>query len=609
MRIALAGNPNSGKTSLFNYLTDSKQHVGNWPGVTVEKKEGALSIGDDQHLIVDLPGIYALDPDTVEQRVTHDYLFNEKPELIINILDATNLERNLFFTLQLRESGIPMIIALNMMDEVEKSGVIIHKDYLASILGVPVVGISAAKGTGIDELLKQIAIFKDQKTIIKPFCLGCSDCLKCRTGEFRYSFIDSIISKCVQTDDKSRVHHPITEKIDRFILNKYLAFPIFLVIMFIVFSLTFGQLTSKLSEGISFLINTLFAGLIKDGFILIHAPEWLMLLISNGIIPGIGTVLTFLPQIALLFILMSLLEDSGYMARAAIMMDRVFALFGLSGSSFIPMIMGFGCTVPAVMSCRILPSEKDRKLTILLTSFMSCSARLPLYALMTGIFFVKSRSIVIMSLYFMGIIVAVVASIVINKTVLKNENGSFIMEVPPYRIPNPKNFLLHTWEKVKGFLIKAGTVMVVASIIIWILQSFTTGFVITSNTGESLLAAIGRLIAPIFAPLGFGSWQAATALITGVAAKELIVATFSVLTVSGGNTASLHTAIGSMFTPLSAFAFMAFVLLYLPCISAIAVMKREFNSLKWTVGTLILDFSAAWLVAFIIYNTGRLFGL
>jgi ferrous iron transport protein B len=609
MKIALAGNPNSGKTSLFNYLTGSRQHVGNWPGVTVEKKEGVISVGNEQHTLIDLPGIYTLDPDTIEQRLTRDYIFKQKPDLIINILDASNLQRNLYFTLQLRESGIPMIITLNMMDEVEKSGTVINKDYLSKILGVPVVGISAAKGTGIDELLSEIAVFRDNKTAILPFCLGCSDCSKCKSGEFRYAFIDTIISKCVKNGNKVDRNDTITAKIDKFALNKYLAFPIFFIIMLLVFSLTFGSLVTKLSNAINFLLNGLLSKSVFFTLTHISSPGWIISLICGGVIPGIGTVLTFLPQIAILFILMSLLEDSGYMARAAIMMDRVFAVFGLSGSSFIPMIMGFGCTVPAVMSCRILPNEKDRKLTILLTSFMSCSARLPLYALMTGVFFAQFRSIVIFSIYLLGILVAIAAAIILNKTVLKNEGTSFVMEVPPYRLPNPKSLVLHTWEKVKSFLIKAGTVMLAASVVIWFLQSFTAGFKPTTNPDGSLIADIGRLIAPIFAPLGFGNWQSSTALLTGVAAKELVVATFSVLTASGGNTAAFHAAIGNLFTPLTAFAFMSFVLLYLPCISAITAMKREFNSWKWIIGTLALDFTVAWCVAFIIYNGGRLIGL
>jgi ferrous iron transport protein B len=608
MKIALAGNPNSGKTSLFNYLTGSRQHVGNWPGVTVEKKEGVISIGDKQHMLIDLPGIYTLDPDTIEQRLTRDFIFKQKPDLIINILDASNLQRNLYFTLQLRESGIPMIVTLNMMDEVEKSGTVIDKDNLSKILGVPVVGISASKGVGIENLLSEITQFNDKKVSFAPFCLGCKDCSKCKSGEFRYAFIDSIISKCVQNGNKTDKNDTASAKIDKFALNKYLAFPIFLIIMLIVFSLTFGTWMSKLSDAINYLLNGVFSSLVLSGLTTIHSPSLLISLICDGIIPGIGTVLTFLPQIALLFILMSLLEDSGYMARAAILMDRVFAAFGLSGSSFIPMIMGFGCMVPAVMSCRILPNEKDRKLTILLTSFMSCSARLPLYALMTGVFFVQYRSIVIFSIYLLGIVVAIVAALILNKTLLKNAGTSFVMEVPPYRLPNPRNLVLHTWEKVKGFIIKAGTVIFGASVVIWFLQSFTIYFQSTASPTKSIIADIGRLIAPIFAPLGFGNWQSSTALLTGVAAKELVVSTFSVISTTAGNAGGLHAAIGTLFTPLSAFAFMCFVLLYSPCVSAITTMKHEFNSWKWTIGTLALDFSVAWFAAFIIYNGGRLIG-
>ena len=607
MVIALAGNPNSGKTSLFNFLTGSRQHVGNWPGVTVEKKEGTISIEGKTHTIVDLPGIYTLEPDTIEQRLTRDFLFNEHPDVIINILDATNLQRNLYFTLQLRETGIPMVMALNMMDEVERSGTVIHMDELSRTLGVPVVGISAAKGRGIDELMKVLAGSEATKNV-RPFCLGCSDCTKCASGEYRYAFIDKIISRCLETGKSAGKDEGVTSKIDRFVLNKYLAFPIFFIIMLIVFSLTFGSVTAVLSDGIDYLLNDLLVGGVKTVLHAAGSPWWVTELLCGGVIPGIGTVLTFLPQIALLFILMSILEDSGYMARAAIMMDRIFALFGLSGSSFIPMVMGFGCTVPAVMSCRILPSEKDRKLTIMLTSFMSCSARLPLYTLLTGIFFVRYRSLVVLSLYMLGIAVAVVVAVVLDRTVLRSSGTSFVMEVPPYRVPNPRNLLLHTWEKVKGFMIKAGTVLLTASVVLWFLQTFTAGFRVAGSPDRSLIAMIGRWLSPIFKPLGFGSWQASTALLTGVAAKEMVVSTFSVLSGAGGNAAALHAAVGKLFTPLTAFGFMSFTLLYLPCISAITAMRRELNSWKWTAGTLAVDFSTAWIVTFIIVHVGRLLG-
>jgi ferrous iron transport protein B len=607
MDIALAGNPNSGKTSLFNYLTGSKQHVGNWPGVTVEKKDGTITAHGRQYTLVDLPGIYTLEPDTIEQKLTRDFILREKPGLIINILDATNLERNLYFTLQLRETGVPMIIALNMMDEVRRSGVKIDMTAMSKILGVPVVGISAATGEGVKELTDMVYDFDCGKIKVNPFCLGCTECSKCKHGEFCYGFIDSIMRQCVDNRKKPGKTDPLTEKIDKVVLNKYLAFPIFLVIMFIVFSLTFGTLMSKLADAISYVLTVMLAGSLRTGLADVGANSLIVSLVCDGVIPGIGTVLTFLPQIALLFILMSILEDSGYMARAAILMDRIFAAFGLSGSSFIPMIMGFGCAVPAVMSCRILPSEKDRRLTIVLTSFISCSARLPLYALMTGVFFVRMRSVVIFSIYLLGIGVAILTALILNKTVLKNKGTSFVMELPPYRVPNPRNLIMHTWEKVKGFMIKAGTVIFGASVVIWFLQSFTPALAATTDPSGSIIAYLGRFISPIFAPLGFGTWQAATALLSGVAAKELVVSTFSVLS-SGSGTVQLHSVIASLFTPASAYAFMAFVLLYCPCVSAMATMRRELNSHKWMAGTLALDFSAAWVAAFVIYNIGRLMG-
>lgn len=605
MKLVLAGNPNSGKTSLFNALTGSKQHVGNWPGVTVEKKEGEIAINGKQHMLVDLPGIYTLDADTIEQRVTRDYIFKEKPDLIINIIDATNLRRNLYFTIQLREFGIPMIMVLNMMDEVEKSGSKVNMENLSKIFGVPVVGISASKGTGMDKLFETIDAYDNNKIEIKSFCSGCTNCTKCKSGEFRYKFIDSIVASCY-TSKKSG--STATNKIDKIAMNKYLAFPVFFAIMFLVFTITFGSLVSKASDGISYLLNTVLSGAVESALHAAGSPTPLISLICAGVIPGIGTVLSFLPQIAVLFLLMSALEDSGYMARAAVMMDRVFSAMGLSGSSFIPLVMGFGCTVPAVMACRILPTEKDRRLTVMLTSFVSCSARLPLYALLAGVFFSRYRGAVVFSLYLIGIAVAVLAALILNKTVFKKSNTSFVMELPPYRMPNVRNLVLHTWEKVKGFIVKAGTVLFAASVILWFLQSFSTTLALIQNPENSIMAAIGRVIAPIFLPLGFGNWKAVTALISGVAAKEMVVSSITVLTGSAGSLAALHAAIAHLFTPLSAYSFMVFVLLYSPCVSAIATMRKEFNSAKWTVGTLVLDFSSAWIISFLIYSVGRLFG-
>lgn len=606
MKLVLAGNPNSGKTSLFNALTGSKQHVGNWAGVTVEKKEGAVTINGKQHTIVDLPGIYTLDAETIEQRVARDYILQDKPDLIINILDATNLRRNLYFTLQLREFGIPMIITLNMMDEVEKNGTKIDKDKLSRLFGVPVVGISASKGQGIKELFDTIEKFENNEIKIEPFCTGCTNCSKCKSGEYRYHFIDSIIGTCVSSSAHEKVNET-TNKIDKIVMNKYLAFPVFFLIMFIVFTLTFGSLVSKASDGINFLLSLLTDG-VNSGLTAIGAAGPVISLICDGVIPGIGTVLSFLPQIAVLFFLMSALEDSGYMARAAIMTDRVFSAMGLSGSSFIPLIMGFGCTVPAIMACRILPTEKDRRLTVMLTTFVSCSARLPLYALLAGVFFSRYQGAVVFSIYLIGIMVAVLVALILNKTAFKQTNTSFVMELPPYRMPYFRSLLLHTWDKVKGFIIKAGTVLFAASVILWFLQSFTISFALTDNPQQSIIAAIGHFLAPIFAPLGFGNWQSVTALLSGVAAKEMVVSSFSVL-LGSGSAAALHASIANFFTPLSAYAFMVFVLLYTPCISAIATMRKEFNSLKWTLGTLALNFASAWIISFAIYSVGKLCGL
>ncbi len=603
MQIVLVGNPNSGKTSLFNLLTGARQHVGNWPGVTVEKKQGLLTVGDKQIEIIDLPGIYSLDPDSVEQKLTRDYIYNEKPDVIINILDSVNLERNLFLTLQLRESGIPMVVLLNMADEIKKAGIQIDTEKLSRMLGVPASFISASKGTGMDEfhaILKDVLV---KKIDFLPFCGGCSSCTKCSAGEFRYQFIDTIIAGCVtKTQGENKTFQP-----DRILLNRFLALPIFLLIMFGIFTFTFGEPIQFISGQIETLLEWL-SGSVHSAMTSAGAPAPLISLVCDGMIAGIGTVLIFLPQITVLFLLMSLLEDSGYMSRAAFIMDKLFSMLGLTGSSFIPLLMGFGCGVPALMACRILPSEKDRKLTMMLTTFMSCSARLPMYLLLVGVFFQKNQGFIIFVLYFLGIFVAMLSAFILSKTVFKKENSAFVIEIPPYRLPKGKNLLLHAFENVKEFVIRAGTMLFVASIILWVMNSFTSGFVYTTDADKSLLASFGSIIAPIFAPLGFGSWQAATALLTGVAAKEMVVSTFSVLSGTSGQTEGLNSFIAGHFTSLTAFVFMCFALLYMPCLSAIVTMRREFNSWKWTAGSLIFSFGVAYLVSFIIYLGGRMLG-
>jgi ferrous iron transport protein B len=608
MQIVLVGNPNSGKTSLFNTLTGNRQHVGNWPGVTVEKKEGFIYIKGEEIPLIDLPGIYSLDPDTVEQKLTRDYIFEEKPQLIINILDAANIERNLYLTLQLREFGIPMIIALNMMDEVDKNGTEIDMDKLSKMLGVPVLGISASKNIGIIELSEQITLCFENKMEIKPYCTGCSNCTKCKESEIRYKVIDNIVAICVRHSDKPKPNS-LTVILDKVLLNRFLALPVFLLIMFCIFNLTFSGFVTYISDGINYLLNNILSNSLHSILTGLNSPIWLISLICHGIIPGIGMVLVFLPQIAILFILMSVLEDSGYMSRAAFIMDKIFSYFGLTGSSFIPLMMGFGCSVPAIMSCRILPSEKDRRLTIMLTPFISCSARLPVYALFAGVFFKDNKGLMIFLIYLLGIFIAFASALILNKTVFKAGNNTFVMEIPPYRLPTLKNLILHTWDKVKGFAIRAGTVLFFASIVLWFLQAFSPTLQLTNNPNNSIMAVIGNAIVPIFSPLGFGNWQAATAVLTGVAAKEMIVSTISVLSNSNGSTTAIGSFLSHNFTPLSAFSFMAFSLLYLPCLSTIITMKNEFNSLKWTAGTLAYSFSVAWVVSFLIYTVGRSIGL
>lgn len=603
--IALLGNPNSGKTSLFNVLTGGRQHVGNWPGVTVEKKEGFVMLGHERFHLMDLPGLYSLEPDSPEQKLAGDYLLKEKPALILNIVDASNLERNLYLTLQLRELNMPMIVVLNMMDEVEKQSIHIDAEQLSKMLDIPVYAISATKKHGLRELTHAMHKHMDMPTP-KTFSLACGSCSLCKKGEQRYRLVEHMVSACQHTEI-SQQKQSRTTWLDKILLNRVLALPIFLLIMYAIFTLTF-EIGSGLVSGFldGFLNITLRDGL-SSWLTFLAAPAWLISLLCDGVIAGVGTILLFLPQIALLFFFLSLLEDSGYMARAAFMMDKIFSVFGLSGSSFIPLMMGFGCTVPAVMACRILGNERDRKLTILLAPFMSCSARLPVYALFAGVFFKQNQGLIVFSLYLLGIVVALLSALILSKTVLKSKGSGFVMEIPPYRLPQLRNMLLHTWEKVKGFVIRAGTVLLIASMVVWFLQSFSTSLIMVTNGNESILAKLGGIIAPIFAPLGFGTWQASTALLTGVAAKEMIVSTLAV--VSGAGSASPVMMVSQMFSPLTSYVFMAFSLLYMPCLSTIVTMRKELGSRKWTLFGLGYSFVVAWVISFIIYQAGLLLKL
>ncbi len=668
MIFALTGNQNCGKTTLFNQLTGGSQHVGNFPGVTVEKKEGTLK-SDRSVIVVDLPGIYSISPYTSEETVTRDFLIKDKPDGIINIIDATNIERNLYLTLQLLEMHIPMVLALNMMDEVKASGTYIDISGLSQALKIPVIPICASKNEGVNELA-QTAVRTAAQKYVPPYPdlsespvqsaiqsishvaqhnaalidiplrfaaaklfegdTELSEALRLTEGEkdiiehtvteteavigtdrvaaladMRYGCIEKFCEKYVKKPDGLTKEQQRSEKIDAVLTNRYLAIPIFLCIMALIFYLTFGLIGGSLSELMQFGIDKLTA--VTDAFLKsFDVPDALRSLIIDGIFSGVGSVLSFLPTIITLFFLLSVMEDSGYMARIAFVMDRVLCKIGLSGRSFVPLLIGFGCSVPAVMATRTLSGERDRNMTILLIPFISCSAKVPIYAVFTQIFFPENPVLVMMFLYVFGIITGILAALLLNKTLFRGKPVPFVMELPAYRFPSAKNVLLHMWEKASDFLKKAFTVIFCAAILIWLLENFDIRLRMVP-ADESMLAYIGRFAAPVFAPLGFGNWKAVTALITGLTAKEAVISTLSVL-VSDGNI-TLETALTSMFTNLQALSFLIFTLLYMPCAAAMAAVRRETGSRTKALGMMVWQTGIAWICAFLFYNICSICGL
>ena len=658
MIFALAGNQNCGKTTLFNQLTGANQHVGNFPGVTVDSKVG--EIRGTKHQVVDLPGIYSLSPYTQEEIVTRDFLTEQKPDGIINIVDATNIERNLYLTLQLLELRIPVVIAHNMMDEVRANGGTIKIAMLKEELGVPVVPISASKNEGVSELIEQAIHVTKSKRLPKrnDFCSGpvhrtlhavahlvedhaerigipskfvasklverdapllarlelseneidmiehsvtemeteLQTDRKAAIADMRYSFIDGLVKDTVVKPHES-IQHARSVKIDRILTNRFAAIPLFLGIMFMIFWLTFGVIGSFLSDLLSMGIDA-FSDFLSKALINYGINPVVHSLVINGIITGVGSVLSFIPIIVVLFFFLSLLEDSGYMARVAFVMDKPLRKLGLSGRSFVPMLIGFGCTVPAVMSARTLSSERDHKMTVLLTPFMSCSAKLPIYGVFTMAFFTEYRAFVMISLYLIGIVMGILVALLFNKTGFRGKPVPFVMELPNYRLPSPKSVALLLWDKAKDFITRAFTVIFLATIIIWFLQTFDLKFNVVSDSGDSILAAVGRLLAPLFAPLGLGNWQITTALIAGFSAKEAVVSTTAVL--MGTTTSGLTAALSSVFTPQTAFVFLIFTLLYTPCVAAIATVKRELGGAKAALFMVLFQTVIAWLAAFLV---------
>jgi len=665
MILALAGNQNCGKTTLFNQLTGSNQHVGNFPGVTVDQKIGTI-IGHKDVSIVDLPGIYSLTSYTNEEIVSRDFLVKQKPNGIINIVDATNIERNLYLTLQLIELQIPMVLALNMMDEVQANNGSIDIIRMRRALGIPVVPISAAKKQGLSELVGNAVNIVQGRT--KPeridFCSGAvhraihaiahliedhaqrenipmrfaatklvegdesilkalslteneTDMIEHAVKEMetemhtdreaaivdmRYQFIEEICAECVVKPKESR-EYTRSVRIDSVMTNKIGAIPAFLGMMLLVFWLTFGVIGNRLSVLVILGINGL-GNIVDKGLTAYGLNPVVHSLIINGIFAGVGAVLSFIPIIITLFLFLSLLEDSGYMARVAYVMDKPLRKIGLSGRSFVPMLMGFGCTVPAIMSTRTLSSERDKKMTILLTPFMSCSAKLPIYALFTAAFFPKYQAFVMIGLYVIGILLGILSGVVMNKTAFRGSPVPFVLELPNYRFPSVKTVLLLIWDKAKDFIERAFTVIFLASIIIWFLQSFDLRLNTVTNGTDSILALIGRFVSPIFYPVGFSDWRISTALITGFTAKEAVISILAVLT--GATVQTLGNTLYTLFTPLAAFSFLAFTLLYTPCVAAIAAARRELGSLKGTVFVIVYQTCLAWAAAFCIYQVGRL---
>ncbi len=664
LTFALAGNQNCGKTTLFNQLTGSSQHVGNFPGVTVDRKDGTIR-GKENTLVTDLPGIYSMSPYSSEEIVTRNFVLNEHPKGIINIVDATNIERNLYLTMQLMELDIPMVLALNMMDEVRENGGSILVNQMEEMLGIPVVPISAAKNEGIDELVAHalhVAKYQERpketdycdanedggavhrclhaimhliedhaKAAQIPVRFAAAklaegdtlilEALKLDQNEkemlehivkqmetergldraaaiahMRFDFIENICDETVVKPRESK-EHLRSVKIDKILTGKYTAIPCFIAIMGLVFFLTFGVIGAFLQNILEVSIDAL-GGLVDQWMGAANVNSVLRSLVMDGIFTGVGSVLSFLPIIVTLFFFLSMLEDSGYMARVAFVMDKLLRKIGLSGRSIVPMLVGFGCTVPGVMASRTLPSERDRKMTILLTPFMSCSAKLPIYAFFAAAFFPKHGTLVMIALYFGGILMGILMALVFRGTLFKGNAVPFVMELPNYRMPGAKNVGHLLWDKAKDFLQRAFTVIFMATLVIWFLQTFDSHLNIVSDSQESILATVASVVAPVFAPMGFGDWRISTALITGFMAKESVVSTLSVLF---GQTAALLGCI----TPVSAASLLVFCLLYTPCVAAIASIKRELGS-RWAVGVVIGQCVIAWVAAFVVYLVGSI---
>ncbi|PMQ02002.1 MAG: ferrous iron transport protein B [Dictyoglomus sp. NZ13-RE01] len=665
IKVALVGNPNSGKSTIFNALTHGHAHVGNWPGVTVEKKEGKLRYKDYEFIVVDLPGTYSLTPYSIDERIARNYILKEKPDVVVCIADSTNLERNLYLLISLLETGANVVLDLNMADLLKEKGIEIDKDILEKTLGIPVVFTVGTKEEGIPELKEAIIEAKergfsqfkidygkdieevlsrleakisltnlpytprflaiklleeDMEIIEELRKMGYGSLveeilhevvdlekklgydLKTKIIERRYSFLKELVKACTKQIASKEEKLTLSDKIDRIVLNRFLGIPIFALIMWITFQLTFtvGGFFAGYIETFFEWLQSLSSTYLQS----IGAPTWLSSLLSDGVINGVGSVLVFLPNIMVMFLFLSFLEDVGYMARAAFVMDKIMYAIGLPGRSFIPMILGFGCNVPAIMSTRTIPSERDRLLTILINPFMSCTARLPVYIMFTSIFFKSNQGLVVFSLYLLGILVAVFSAKLFKSTIpsLKGPVSPLVMELPPYRLPTLKGVLIHMWERSSQFLKKAGTIIFAGVVVLWFLASFPFGA--EYGSASTLAGKIGKFIAPIFKPAGFPYWQVGVALLFGIIAKEVVVGTFGTLF---GGEENFDKVLPQYFTPLSAYAFMVMSLLYIPCIASIGVIYKETGSFKWTAFATIYSLLIGWLLSVLVFQIGRIF--
>lgn len=665
-KVALVGNPNSGKTTLFNCLTGSNLYVGNWPGVTVEKKEGDLRDTAKNITLVDLPGIYSLAPYSMDEIVSRNFLLEERPDLIINIIDASNIERNLYLSTQLMELNCPMVGALNMMDVVKKTGVEIDVQRMEEIFGYPFIEISAQKEIGIDELIKLVEkmveldklkefpqifppeimdlfsefgsqvkskypdilpgypglfrtiklIEKDEEVMLKidkntdllEDIYAVKKKIEAVThhdvdstiADYRYRFITESISKATKKTKENTLQ--FQDKLDKVLMNRFAALPIFFFFMFVIYYVSITLVGEITIGGIEWFINDVLMVAVATGLGSLGAADWIIALINDGVITGVGAVLTFVPQLVVLFIFISILEDSGYMARVAFIMDRIFRHFGLSGKSFIPMVVGLGCSVPGIMATRTLENERERKLTAVLTPFISCGAKMPIYVLMASVFFTNYQTLLVFSLYLISLTVVFASGFVLSKTWFKGADSGYLLEIPPLRLPKLKNTSTQVWQRTKEFIVRAGTIIFAVSVVLWFLQSFTPGFQMVQSPDESILATFGKIIAPIFVPLGFGNWVATVALLTGIAAKEMIISTMSVLL--SGQGGSMTDNISQIFTPISAYSFVIFVLLASPCMAALATMKKELGNWRDFLFALAYQIGLAYAVAFVIYQVG-----